>query len=87
MQKACSKSGSLIFKCLTVDILRGKILVEVDFKQNIRIGISPRQQSYEYFESDGNSRSVLGNSLVFKNAFSNQIGLNERLLRFWCLLR
>jgi hypothetical protein len=44
-------------KC--VEDLFGKILIEVDFKQKIVIGMSPRQISSEYY--DQIMRSCLGN--------------------------
>lgn len=34
---------------LTVDNLRDKILIELDYKQKIKIGMSPRQVSSEYY--------------------------------------
>jgi hypothetical protein len=43
----------------SVEDLFGKILIEVDFKQKIVIGMSPRQISSEYY--DQTMRSCLGN--------------------------
>lgn len=34
---------------LKVEELRDKILIELDYKQNIKIGLSPRQVSSEYY--------------------------------------
>lgn len=34
----------------TVEKLRNNILIEMDFKQKIKIGLSPRQPSPEYYE-------------------------------------
>jgi hypothetical protein len=44
----------------TIDKLRGKILIEVDFKEKIAIGLSQRQTGYEWFQQTANSRSCLG---------------------------
>ncbi len=41
-----------------VDLLRNKILIEVDYKQKIVIGMSPRQVSGEYYNQE--QRSCLG---------------------------
>ena len=43
----------------SVESLFGKILIEVDFKQKIVIGMSPRQISSEFY--DQIMRSCLGN--------------------------
>lgn len=42
----------------TAEFLRGKLLIEVDFKQKIVVGLSPRQVSREYYNQI--SRSCLG---------------------------
>jgi hypothetical protein len=42
-----------------VEELEGKILIEIDFKQKIVIGMSPNQISSEYYEQT--MRSCLGN--------------------------
>ena len=34
----------------TVEHLRGKVLIEVDFKQKIKIGMSPRQITAEFYD-------------------------------------
>lgn len=44
-----------------VDYLRGKILIEVDFKQKILIGFGPRQINTEYYDSRNRQRTCLGN--------------------------
>ena len=49
-----------------VDLLRNKILIEVDYKQKIVIGMSPRQVSGEYYNQE--QRSCLG-MVKFKNFF------------------
>ena len=41
-----------------IDFLKNKILIEIDFKQKIIIGISPRQVSGEYYNQS--ARSCLG---------------------------
>lgn len=43
------------------DVNKNKILIEIDFKQKIVIGMSPRQVGREYFEQQ--VRSCLGNKL------------------------
>lgn len=45
-------------KHLKVDHLKGKILIELDYKQKIKIGLSPRQVSDEYYKQK--ERSCLG---------------------------
>jgi 3-hydroxy-3-methylglutaryl CoA synthase len=42
----------------SVQNLKNKILIELDFKQRIKIGMSPRQIGQEYYEQE--SRSCLG---------------------------
>lgn len=37
------------------DVLRGKIMIEVDFKQKIVIGLGPRQVNSEYYEQQQRS--------------------------------
>ena len=46
----------------TNNVLNNKILIEVDFKQNIIIGLSPRQVSSEYRLQQ--TRSCLGDLLI-----------------------
>lgn len=41
-----------------VEKLRGKLLIEVDFKQKFTVGMNPRQVSSEYYNQI--SRSCLG---------------------------
>lgn len=43
-----------------VEKLRGKILIDVDFKQKIEIGISPRQKNQEYYNKELHARVCLG---------------------------
>lgn len=43
---------------LSPDFLQNKILIELDFKQKIKIGLGPRQVSAEYYEQQ--ERSCLG---------------------------
>ena len=45
-----------------IELLRNKILIEVDFKQKIVIGIGPRQINADYYESRNRLRTCLGNS-------------------------
>ena len=45
-------------KHLTLPELRNKILIELDYKQKIKIGMSPRQISSEYYEQK--ERTCLG---------------------------
>ncbi|CAF0854416.1 unnamed protein product [Brachionus calyciflorus] len=52
--------------------LEGKILIEVDFKQRITIGLSPRQINKEYYSQT--TRSCLGFGIYFLNGL-NQIEL------------
>lgn len=42
----------------TVNFLKDKILIEMDFKQKIVVGMGPRQKSYEYYNQI--TRSCLG---------------------------
>lgn len=50
----------------TVEYLgRDKIVIEADFKQKIKIGLSPRQISSEYYEQQ--ERSCLGFGVYFVN--------------------
>lgn len=44
----------------TKEKLRGKILIDVDYKEKLVIGISQRQTNYEWFEQSANSRTCLG---------------------------
>jgi hypothetical protein len=48
-----------------IDLLRNKILIDVDFKQKITIGLSPRQVSTEYYEQE--KRTCLGNKKQIKS--------------------
>ena len=43
------------------EFLRGKILIEIDYKQKINIGLSPRQVNKEYYNQE--LRSCLGNKI------------------------
>lgn len=43
--------------------LKNNILIEVDFKQKIKIGMSPRQVNTEYYNQQ--DRSCLGNCEMF----------------------
>lgn len=43
---------------ISLDNLKNKILIEVDYKQKIKIGMSPRQISSEYFNQK--ERTCLG---------------------------
>lgn len=67
-----------------VDVLRGKIMIEVDFKQKIVIGMGgPRQVNSEYYEQQ--QRSCLGNlyeCIKNKNKM-NFIKNNNSLYLFW----
>ena len=45
----------------SVDFLRGKLLIEADFKQKITIGLSPRQMNNEYYNKQ--NRTCLGKLL------------------------
>ena len=56
-----------------IDNLRGKLLIEVDFKQKIVIGLSPRQVSSEYYNQV--SRSLLGFGIYFVDEQENRIKL------------
>lgn len=42
----------------SLDILKDKILIELDFKQKIVVGLSPRQINREYYELE--QRTCLG---------------------------
>lgn len=42
----------------TVEHLRDKILIELDYKQKIKIGLSPRQITAEYYNQE--ERTCLG---------------------------
>lgn len=44
--------------CQSIDSLHNKIMIVVDFKQKILIGMSPRQVSGEYYNQK--ERSCLG---------------------------
>lgn len=66
-----------------VNVLRGSILIEADFKQKFIIGMGPRQINSEYYKQQ--QRSCLGEFLMNKY----QINLFQRvffLKRFWHLL-
>ena len=41
-----------------IELMKKSILIEIDFKQKITIGLSPRQLSKEYYNQD--ARSCLG---------------------------
>ena len=46
----------------SIDILEGKILIEIDFKQKIKIGMSGRQVNEEYYNQE--QRSCLGDQIL-----------------------
>ena len=48
-----------------LELLRNGILIEIDFKQKVTIGLSPRQVSKEYYNQE--ARSFLGNSFKHSN--------------------
>lgn len=56
-----------------VEDLKGKILIEVDYKQKITVGMSPRQVSSEYYNQI--SRTCLGKKIkfIFSKFFLNLI--------------
>jgi hypothetical protein len=55
-----AKSQRIAYKnhCKNIDLLRGKLLIVLDFKQKILIGMSPRQVNDEYYNQK--QRSCLG---------------------------
>jgi hypothetical protein len=55
-----------------IDGLRNKILIEIDFKQKILIGMSPRQANREFYEQE--LRSCLGNFVNFIHLYKKFIG-------------
>jgi aminopeptidase C len=44
----------------SVEELRNKLLIEVDFKQKITIGFGPRQLNTEYYDKRQKTRTCLG---------------------------
>lgn len=44
-----------------VELLKNKIMIEVDFKQKIIIGFGPRQINTEYYDNRNRLRTCLGN--------------------------
>lgn len=48
---------------MSPEFLQNKILIELDFKQKIKIGLGPRQVSSEYYEQQ--ERSCLGICFFF----------------------
>lgn len=63
-----------------VNELKNKILIEVDFKQRIVVGMSPRQVNSEYYSQI--SRSCLGKRK--KNNFEFKLNF-KKFSRFWHL--
>ena len=43
------------------ELLRNKIMIEVDFKQKIIIGLGPRQINTDYYDNRNRLRTCLGN--------------------------
>lgn len=63
--KSVAKAQRAAYKeHLTVDGLRNKVMIEIDFKQKIKIGMGPRQVSSEYYNQQ--ERSCLGKKLKIK---------------------
>ncbi len=55
LQRACYNENHKSIHTMT-----NKVLIELDYKQRIKIGMSPRQVGQEYYEQE--SRSCLGKS-------------------------
>jgi len=55
---ASAQRNAYNFQRKNVENLKNKILIEVDFKQKVTIGLSPRQVSSEYYNQI--TRSCLG---------------------------
>ena len=53
VQRACYNNHHKL-----ISILNNKLLIEIDYKQRIRIGMSPRQVGQEYYNQE--TRSCLG---------------------------
>lgn len=70
--------------CLKVEHLKNKILIELDFKQKIKIGLSPRQVSSEYY--DQVERLCLGLFKLIKVYLSKTLSFYHFISRFWCVL-
>lgn len=63
----------------TLEHLKNKIMIEVDFKQKVVIGYSPRQINSEYYNRKNNKRTILG--IFKKNIY--MILKNIRLLLYY----
>lgn len=46
-----------------VDVLRNKIMIDVDFKQKIVLGAGPREINSDFYDSRNRSRTCLGKIL------------------------
>ena len=57
-------------------LLKGKILIELDYKSKIRLGIGPRQLNKEFFLST-KKVSCLGFGIYYLNNLTNQINCLE----------
>jgi hypothetical protein len=62
VQRACYKNHHK-----SISILNNKLLIEIDYKQRIRLGMSPRQVGQEYYNQE--TRSCLGWSIPFNALF------------------
>ena len=69
--------------CNNIEELQNKILIELDFKQKIVIGLSPRQVSKEYYNQQ--AASCLG-KFIFKEFIYLFKFKNFRILRLWGIL-
>jgi len=57
-----------------IEYLNGKILIELDFKQKIMIGVSPRQVNKEFYKVELRTclgKTYLKNNLLFKTNYIN----------------
>lgn len=64
---ADSQRESYNFQCKDIDTLKSNILIELDYKQKISIGLSPRQANCEYYNQQ--IRTCLGKLNNFRLNF------------------